>query len=143
MITNCENCHSERVASLTAKCSDLCGVTYGVAEHDGYVPSDMGIGGGDYVEFDWCLDCGKIQGINRLPLSEIEQGEIDGEADTEVRASRLRQRMTEQELIDRINGDPALRKEFESGWGVPIEVYLAEHQHIDDIVWRVAEDLSL
>lgn len=27
-----------------------------------YVPDDIGIGGGDYVEFSYCLDCGMIQG---------------------------------------------------------------------------------
>jgi hypothetical protein len=32
------------------------------AAHDGYVPSKMGIGGGDYMEFSYCLDCGQIQG---------------------------------------------------------------------------------
>ena len=48
---NCEKCKSERVASVMAKCSDLCNVTLGEHEIDSYVPSDMGIGGGDYIEF--------------------------------------------------------------------------------------------
>lgn len=30
--------------------------------YDGYVLSGIGIGGGDYVEFKYCLDCGQIQG---------------------------------------------------------------------------------
>lgn len=57
-------CGSERIASVSAKCSDCCCVKYSPEDEykDGYVPSDMGIGGGDYVEFEWCLDCGLIQG---------------------------------------------------------------------------------
>lgn len=52
-----------RIASVTAKCSDCCGTDIGGVEHsDGYVPSDMGVGGGDYVEFRWCLSCGAILG---------------------------------------------------------------------------------
>lgn len=74
---NCSRCSSERVASLNSKSSDCNQVTIGVAEHLGYVPKGMGIGGGDYIEFDWCLDCGTIQGINRLPLTDLEQGELE------------------------------------------------------------------
>lgn len=74
---NCEHCHSERVMKIDAKSSDLNFIEYGVAEHQGYVPNDIGIGGGDYVRFSWCLDCGKIQGINRLPLSDLERGELE------------------------------------------------------------------
>jgi hypothetical protein len=28
---------------------------------DGYVPSGLGIGGGDYIDFKLCLNCGQIQ----------------------------------------------------------------------------------
>lgn len=55
-------CGSDRIASVTAKCSDCCYVELGSAHHDGYVPGDIGIGGGDYVEFKYCLECGQIQG---------------------------------------------------------------------------------
>ena len=55
-------CGSDRIASVTAKCSDCCCVEFGSASHDGYVPGDIGIGGGDYVEFSYCLECGQIQG---------------------------------------------------------------------------------
>jgi len=41
--------------------------------HDyfGYVPRDMGIGGGDYVKFSYCADCGQIQGEFPVKLEEI------------------------------------------------------------------------
>ena len=55
-------CGSARIASISAKCSDRCAVQVGDEDHDGYAPSDMGIGGGgDYICFAWCLDCGRIQ----------------------------------------------------------------------------------
>jgi hypothetical protein len=40
--------------------------------HD-YVPSDLGIGGGDDVQFDYCLDCGQIQGKFPLPTAGMEE----------------------------------------------------------------------
>ena len=39
--------------------------------HD-YVPRDLGIGGGDDVHFDYCLDCGQIQGKFPLLPAELE-----------------------------------------------------------------------
>jgi len=69
---NCTKCGSDRVAEISGKCSDLCWVKVGNKEHDGYVPWDMQIGGGDYVEFNYCLDCGQIQGTFPLPPAKIE-----------------------------------------------------------------------
>jgi hypothetical protein len=41
----------------------------GKVEHHGYVPRDLGIGGGDYVKLSYCLDCGQIQpGKTDFPL---------------------------------------------------------------------------
>lgn len=71
----CKRCKSERVAKVTAKCSDLCFISVSNREHDGYVPRDLGIGGGDYVEFTYCLDCGQIAGKFPLGKSIIEEGE--------------------------------------------------------------------
>lgn len=58
----CQRCNSQRIASITAKCSDCCGISMGECEKSGYVPGDMGIGGGSYIEMCWCLECGQIQG---------------------------------------------------------------------------------
>lgn len=76
---NCNRCKSTRVAGVNAKCSDMCGVNLGDALHDGYVPDDLGIGGGDYVEFDYCLDCGQLQGNFPLPPAKIEKDITDEE----------------------------------------------------------------
>jgi hypothetical protein len=47
----------------------------GETEHDGYVPDGLGIGGGDYIELHWCMDCGQVQGEFPLPCSELDTSE--------------------------------------------------------------------
>lgn len=66
----CDKCGSDRIMGISSKASDLHFVEYDKLEieHDGYLPHDLGIGGGDYVEFEYCLDCGKIQGV--FPISD-------------------------------------------------------------------------
>lgn len=66
-------CGSERIASLSGKTSDCCFTSIGGNEVDGYVPRDMGVGGGDYIDLTYCLDCGQIQGKFPLPLCDLEQ----------------------------------------------------------------------
>jgi len=69
----CQKCNSTRVAYLSAKCSDCCGVELKEKFQDGYMPPDFGVGdGGDYVEIKWCLDCGQMQGEWPLPQTEME-----------------------------------------------------------------------
>jgi len=56
-------CGSERIAAVSGKTSDMCDVRVdGKIINDGYVPGGMNIGGGDYLHFEYCLDCGRIQG---------------------------------------------------------------------------------
>lgn len=64
------NCVSTRIATVNAKCSDMCQFILGNIDHEGYVPRGVGIGGGDYIEFDYCLDCGQIQG--HFPVEDPE-----------------------------------------------------------------------
>lgn len=75
----CQTCNNSRIASVTAKCSDTCSIRLGDSEVDGYVPDDLGIGGGDYVEFNFCLNCGQMQGNFPLPPSKIEKNITDEE----------------------------------------------------------------
>lgn len=70
---NCMRCNSTRVATVSAKCSDACFVSVNGADHDGYVPDDLGIGSDDYVEFDYCLDCGQIQGTFPLAPTKLDR----------------------------------------------------------------------
>ena len=57
-----ECCENRTPISISAKCSDLCTIRYpdGDQRH-GYVPGGLNIGGGDYVEFEFCANCGMIQ----------------------------------------------------------------------------------
>lgn len=66
-------CGSKRIATVSAKSSDLNYIFIGEKEHNGYVPTDMEIGKDDYLEFDYCLDCGKIQGEFPLPYTKLEE----------------------------------------------------------------------
>ena len=64
----CRNCSSDRILSVNGKTSDLNYIQYKGYEIDGYVPRDLGIGGGDYLKFNYCLDCGQVQGT--FPIDE-------------------------------------------------------------------------
>jgi hypothetical protein len=72
----CNKCSSTRLASVSAKCSDACSVVFedGYVE-EGYVPENIGIGGGDYLEFQYCLDCGMIQDDFPIDLSRYLDNE--------------------------------------------------------------------
>ena len=60
----CKNCKSDRIMIVSGKTSDCFSSHYPKAGLmiDDYPPTDMGIGGNDYMEFDYCLECGTIQG---------------------------------------------------------------------------------
>ena len=75
MDSTCQKCQSKRTATVTAKCSDCCSVALDSSEQfsDGYAPDDMNIGGGDYVNFSFCLDCGQLQGEWPLAQTEVEK----------------------------------------------------------------------
>jgi hypothetical protein len=69
---DCQKCKSDRVATINAKCSDCCSVQYKDYDSDGYVPSEFGIGRGDYIELDICLECGTLQNLT-FPMPEPEE----------------------------------------------------------------------
>jgi hypothetical protein len=69
----CSTCGIERIARISGKTSDMFSmdcVPEGLDDYNGYVPNNMNIGGGDYIEFDYCLNCGQIQGNFPVDLSE-------------------------------------------------------------------------
>lgn len=66
-------CGSERIIKVNGKTSDMCQVRYADVDVSGYVPKLTGIdtpgtGFGDYIQYDYCADCGQIQG--KFPLSD-------------------------------------------------------------------------
>ena len=62
------SCGSERILTVSGKVSDMCDVQTPGLMHCGYVPSGLNIGSGDYLEFNVCLDCGKLAGT--FPITE-------------------------------------------------------------------------
>lgn len=83
-------CKHNRVLRVSAKCSDMCCVTFERTgytkpvepiDYDGYVPEGIGItdgdGFGDYVGFTLCVECGKIvtPGVTfPIPDAKITKG---------------------------------------------------------------------
>lgn len=74
IIKTCQQCRSPRLAYVLAHCSDMCSVDLAGKHTHGYVPRDLGIGGGDDVQLLYCLDCGQIQGRFPIPSTAIEEG---------------------------------------------------------------------
>jgi len=70
---NCQRCGSKRVLGYSAKADDRQSWILGEADGEGYLPGDFNIGAGDYIEFDFCMDCGQIQGQFPLPETEFEE----------------------------------------------------------------------
>ena len=63
------NCKSDRIAFINGKTSDMCNFQYKDINTEGYVPRlIIGDQYGDYIEFEFCLECGKIQGD--FPISD-------------------------------------------------------------------------
>lgn len=78
----CINCGSDRVLQVTGKVDDRCHLRFDRKEHNGYVPADLNIGEGDYLEFDLCLDCGLVQGEFPVGAETTEVAfEDDGDGD--------------------------------------------------------------
>lgn len=71
----CQQCKSQRVASVSSfgrDCQNFDLLSSRKDAHTGYLPNDIGLGGGDYLKFRYCLDCGQIQGKFPLPPTEFE-----------------------------------------------------------------------
>lgn len=81
-MSKCQRCGSTRVMSAGGKVSDLFSGSIllkepipdvtNYADYNGYVPEDIGIGGGDYLGFEYCLNCGQLKGKWPLPDTEME-----------------------------------------------------------------------
>lgn len=74
VVETCLRCGAPRLAHILARCSDMCSIDLAGKHQSGYVPRDVGIGGGDDVQFTYCLECGQIQGRFPLGVSRIEAG---------------------------------------------------------------------
>lgn len=68
----CQHCKSARLLFVQAHASDMFVVQVGSESKDGYLPGDLGLGGGDDLTMELCLDCGRVQGQWPLPPCELE-----------------------------------------------------------------------
>lgn len=68
-MTTC--CNNPKIAHIKAKCSDRFSLTMKNLKYTGYVPKDIGLGDGEYVKFEICLKCGKIQEFKAPDLEEF------------------------------------------------------------------------
>lgn len=73
----CDRCGSDRILEITGKVSDRGDYRYKDKEVDGYAPDVDNICGGDYIEPDICLECGKVQGEFPVADPEIEDDDDD------------------------------------------------------------------
>ena len=73
MNMNCIRCNSNRILSLNAKSNDCNSIALGDKEHIGYLPSSILVGSGDYISFEFCLECGQIQ--EKFPIDDPDFGE--------------------------------------------------------------------
>jgi hypothetical protein len=75
----CIRCESERLIFVCGKTSDLCHVVFNQSGHksSGYVPTELGIGGDDYLDFNLCLNCGQVQDDFPRPFHDLEVAKED------------------------------------------------------------------
>jgi hypothetical protein len=72
------HCGSKRIIKFSGKCGDMCETQFHntKGQHissSGYVPSDLNIGSGDYINFKFCADCGRIQNFTAYDDDHIEE----------------------------------------------------------------------
>lgn len=85
-MSGCTKCNSTRVMRMSAKCNDMFVARINGHEYDGYVIDGVDpIGGGDYLQFNVCLECGQVQGDWPVPELPLERGmKIDYRSGEEV-----------------------------------------------------------
>ena len=76
---NCIKCKSDRILDIYGKVSDCYSHVFKGKDYQGYVPDGLGIGGGDDIEFKYCLNCGQIQGT--FPVEDPSFEDDDGTCD--------------------------------------------------------------
>jgi hypothetical protein len=75
----CKKCQSDRVLNFSGKCNDTFSMSLKDKYYEGYIPSYIGIGGGDYLKMKLCLDCGTVVGNFPIEKIEIEQDQSEEE----------------------------------------------------------------
>jgi len=67
-------CEKQEIIRVSGKCSGTCQVMYpGGTETIGDVPYGINIGGGDYLDFDYCRNCGTLVGDFPVEIPKKEE----------------------------------------------------------------------
>jgi len=61
-VRQCFRCESNIIMVVSGKCNDSCSLSLDHDNYDGYVPSEVNIGAGDYIVFNVCANCGQMEG---------------------------------------------------------------------------------
>jgi len=72
-LPRCKFCDSNRLAYINVKGGDTCIFKYKGKEYEGSAPHDLGFEGGNYLEIDYCLECGRIQSEFPIPEAIVEK----------------------------------------------------------------------
>ena len=64
----CIKCNGENILSIGGKTGDLCSGELQGIDFEGGVPEGFNLGGGDYLQFKLCIDCGQVQG--EFPITD-------------------------------------------------------------------------
>jgi len=85
-------CEHPRVLHVGGKTSDMCNITWpDDTESDGYVPSGLGIGGGDYLNLSICIDCKVVLGLaSPEDIAKVMEAEAAEEAERQARMAEQR-----------------------------------------------------
>lgn len=69
-------CAHPRVFSISGQCNDLCFWSHpsGRRQEDGYVPNGLGLGGGDDLDLEICLDCHQLIGVDWDAIERLGGG---------------------------------------------------------------------
>jgi len=108
----CDKCNSDRIVSISAKCNDMftAEVKHLKFNAEGYANSNLNIStNGDYVDFEMCVECGKIQGDFPISDETLKEGYFpEGEFDLVI----IRQGYT-VDLIAKCSSLTQVKMEYE------------------------------
>lgn len=57
------DCEHDNVLRISAKVSDRCYLDFKDLSFLGYVPRNLGLGGGDFLDMEICLACKRVLGL--------------------------------------------------------------------------------
>lgn len=63
-------CEHKRKLYVSGKCDDRVSVSTSTDAHHGYMIEGIGLGGGDYIRLEICMDCQRVIGL--APASIID-----------------------------------------------------------------------